>query len=382
MPSRPHLPRTIETEILIRSRRRCCVCYGLKRDLAEKRGQIAHLDRHRENNRPDNLAYFCLDHHDQYDSRTSQSKGLTEGEAKHYRQELYAALENGMSAPQFWLREPGSAPEKRPIRWTQEHEEALKFFTGTQRSQAVVLALRNSSASIKEITGTIPPHDVNWMELIVKDLIAHGWVKQVAGDQNVFTLTENARRMLDALEEIPQPIKDEAWNQTWRYTPENERTFKIDRSLVETLNRLGSPDPIDTPMLDYVKSLPSRRRAVYARARPEWDSGVTARMVNATYTINNSFVEILVALSSCYPRDSFGDLAAKGFWKEFVRSRYSIQRETLDKQGEAGSIANVLATGRVMDDLEQMIAGIVNSITNRNNTFDYDSWYNDWSTDE
>src|SRR5438132_12485159 len=114
MASRPHLPRSIEAEILIRSRRRCCVCYGLKRDLAEKRGQIAHLDRNRENNRPDNLAYFCLDHHDQYDSRTSQSKGLTEGEAKHYRQELYEALENEMSAPQFWLREPGVAPEKRP----------------------------------------------------------------------------------------------------------------------------------------------------------------------------------------------------------------------------------------------------------------------------
>ena len=94
-----------------------------------------------------------------------------------------------------------------------------------------------------------------------------------------------------------------------------------DKSLVDTLNRLGSPDPINEPMIAYVKSLPGRRQAAYQRARPEWDSGVTARMVNATYTINNSLLEILIALSSCYPRYSYGDLAAKDFWEEFVRSR-------------------------------------------------------------
>ncbi|MDH7972128.1 hypothetical protein QH494_08010 [Sphingomonas sp. AR_OL41] len=36
----------------------------------------------------DNLAYLCLDHHDQYDSRRSQSKGFTVGEVKQYRSEL------------------------------------------------------------------------------------------------------------------------------------------------------------------------------------------------------------------------------------------------------------------------------------------------------
>jgi hypothetical protein len=203
--------------------------------------------------------------------------------------------------------------------------------------------------------------------------------EQVAGDPNLFTLTESARRMLNALEEIPQPIKDEAWDQTWRYTPQDERTFKLDRSFVETLNRLGSPEPINTPMMDYMKSLPSRRREAYQRARPEWDSGVTARMVNATYAVNNGLLEMLIDLSSCYPRENFGDLVTKEFWHDFIRSRYSIQRERLDTEGDAGTIVNVLATGRVMDDLEQMIAYMVSSITNRNNEFDYDSWYKDWS---
>lgn len=54
-----------------------------------KKGQIAHLDRDRTNNAEDNLAFLCLDHHDEYDSKTSQSKGLTEQEVKVYREQLY-----------------------------------------------------------------------------------------------------------------------------------------------------------------------------------------------------------------------------------------------------------------------------------------------------
>jgi hypothetical protein len=73
--------------VLAGSRRRC---FALRKDDAEKRGQIAHLDRDRSNNSPDNLAFFCLEHHDQYDARTSQSKGLTIEETRRYRAELLA----------------------------------------------------------------------------------------------------------------------------------------------------------------------------------------------------------------------------------------------------------------------------------------------------
>lgn len=62
-------------------------------DFGEKKGQIAHLDRNPANNELDNLAWLCFDHHDQYDSRTSQSKGLTIGEVKRYRGQLYQAVE-------------------------------------------------------------------------------------------------------------------------------------------------------------------------------------------------------------------------------------------------------------------------------------------------
>jgi hypothetical protein len=86
--ARKRLPKDVETEVLVRSRRRCCICFGLDRNTALKSGQIAHLDGDRDNNRIDNLAFLCLDHHDEYDSRTSQRKGLTINEVKKYRDEL------------------------------------------------------------------------------------------------------------------------------------------------------------------------------------------------------------------------------------------------------------------------------------------------------
>jgi hypothetical protein len=79
------------------SRRRCCVCFGLSGDIEVKAGQIAHLDCDNKNNELDNLAFLCLAHHDQYDSKTSQSKGLRENEIKHFRTELYNNVSAALS---------------------------------------------------------------------------------------------------------------------------------------------------------------------------------------------------------------------------------------------------------------------------------------------
>ena len=105
MARRKRIPEQTVTDLLARSRRRCCLCYGLDGDLTEKQGQIAHLDGDRSNNDPDNLAFLCLSHHDRYDSRTSQSKGLTMPEVKRYRAELYELVrERGI----------GQGQEERP----------------------------------------------------------------------------------------------------------------------------------------------------------------------------------------------------------------------------------------------------------------------------
>jgi len=82
-------PQAIETEILLYSKRRCALCYGLNNDLDEKAGQIAHLDKNPSNNNINNLVWLCLEHHDKYDGITSQSKNYKSEEIKSYRESLY-----------------------------------------------------------------------------------------------------------------------------------------------------------------------------------------------------------------------------------------------------------------------------------------------------
>ena len=127
------VPKAVETEVLVASRRRCCLCFGLKSDLGEKRGQLAHLDHDRDNNTEGNLAYLCLEHHDRYDSRTSQSKNYTIGEVKRYRKELYTAV---LKPIPFSV--PRKSPQKDPYadRIEQDGKDALvevlseKYYAG------------------------------------------------------------------------------------------------------------------------------------------------------------------------------------------------------------------------------------------------------------
>jgi hypothetical protein len=94
---RKPISKDIQTSVLVHSRRRCSICFGLNRDTALKVGQIAHIDRKNTNNVEDNLIFLCFIHHDEYDSRASQRKGLTAGELKKFRSELYASIDKAFS---------------------------------------------------------------------------------------------------------------------------------------------------------------------------------------------------------------------------------------------------------------------------------------------
>jgi hypothetical protein len=85
-------PAEIETAVFLKSARRCPLCFHLHIDLAEKNGQIAHLDGNPSNSAEDNLAFLCLDHHTLYDSKTRQHKNYTIHEVKAARADLYRAI--------------------------------------------------------------------------------------------------------------------------------------------------------------------------------------------------------------------------------------------------------------------------------------------------
>jgi hypothetical protein len=90
--NRKKIPPGTELRILTLSKRRCALCFGLYGDIGVRPGQIAHVNRDRTNNLEDNLAFLCLPHHDEYDTKRSQSKRFTSDELRAYRAELYARM--------------------------------------------------------------------------------------------------------------------------------------------------------------------------------------------------------------------------------------------------------------------------------------------------
>lgn len=90
---RPRIPEEIVSRVLIECRRRCALCAHFNNDHSQKEGQIAHIDRDRDNNREDNLAFLCQPHHDQYDARRSQTRALTKRELVVAKEQLLEALQ-------------------------------------------------------------------------------------------------------------------------------------------------------------------------------------------------------------------------------------------------------------------------------------------------
>ncbi|MBE3025972.1 hypothetical protein [Janthinobacterium sp. GW458P] len=88
MPRKSATPVT-QADVVIKSKRRCALCFGLDQNLNERVGQIAHLDGNNQNSQFGNLVWLCLEHHDKFDSTTSQTKNYTPIEVRTYRDNLY-----------------------------------------------------------------------------------------------------------------------------------------------------------------------------------------------------------------------------------------------------------------------------------------------------
>ena len=70
--------------------------------------------------------------------------------------------------------------------------------------------------------------------------------------------------------------------------------------------------------MEYVNSLPALRKEFRQKAQPEWDSGVTSKMVAASYEYVDALQGILVKLASYYPPGTFGGDDPHKFFSELI----------------------------------------------------------------
>jgi hypothetical protein len=131
------IPAPVETAVLKKSRRRCALCFYLKRDLTIKHGQIAHLDHDRTNNAERNLVYLCLEHHSLFDSKTSQHKNFTRSEVRCARDGLYKAIAKGLLPERARaVRNPSNGNRARAAK--QQRHFAIREYVASFHSPRIV----------------------------------------------------------------------------------------------------------------------------------------------------------------------------------------------------------------------------------------------------
>lgn len=124
MTNRAAIRPDVIADVLVSSRRRCCICFALAGDFEEKKGQLAHLDRDATSSAIENLVFLCLEHHDEYDSRTSQSKGLSVEEVRRYRAQLERFIANSLPLSEADIARALVAGLDRPAFRTPFHQES------------------------------------------------------------------------------------------------------------------------------------------------------------------------------------------------------------------------------------------------------------------
>ncbi len=172
-----------------------------------------------------------------------------------------------------------------------------------------------------------------------------------------------------------------------------ERRKKADRLVVEravgslkstsemTNQELASVDVRPKgDALDYINTLPDLKARLLARAQPEWDSGITSRMVQASSDYIDALSGILSALAGNYPDGHFWDKDPHQFFAEQIATRFEWHRlhAEPDGPGTGGTIVSVVCCGNVQADVEKMVEDMVMSIVGYDDQFDFKGWPGRW----
>lgn len=134
-------------------------------------------------------------------------------------------------------------------------------------------------------------------------------------------------------------------------------------------------------ILEYVNSLPSLRKQLQQKAKVEWDSGVTSRMVTASYEHVDALQGILVTFASFYPSGNFGGDDPHKFFSELISSRYAWHRSHAEPHGPGtgGTIVNVMTSRNVISDVEKMVEDMVHSLVGYDDRFNWREWPKYWN---
>ena len=180
---RKNTPTEIETNVLTKCQRRCALCYAETFDLKLRKGQIAHINGDRSDAREANLAWLCLEHHSEFDSKTSQTKNWTPSELRRWKarvEELMSLKDQQAEIPatievagdyesqtveslEALLKPINEMLENGGLRVTGSQSSSIRFYVMVDPSDLSKLIIANDAGELKQfgvqevLSGHIPP---------------------------------------------------------------------------------------------------------------------------------------------------------------------------------------------------------------------------------
>lgn len=157
--------------------------------------------------------------------------------------------------------------------------------------------------------------------------------------------------------------------------------IKIDDNLEEDTLDYKTHDDMNL-LKEYLEKILVIHQAQFTIAQTKWDTGVTATMNWGNSDMIDFYEEVLIELSTFYPKGHFNNQNPKSYFNEMVSSRFLWYRLILEPEGggTGGTIISTLTGGSVMEDLKQMIVDMVTSLFmfDVKEQFNIQKWKEDW----
>jgi hypothetical protein len=136
----------------------------------------------------------------------------------------------------------------------------------------------------------------------------------------------------------------------------------------------------DQALTTYVESLPDALLQGYDLARPRWNTGVTAEMVEGTYNVIDVVVQMLVHLASWFPERHFDEMPPDQYFSRFVSVRFLWHRALAEPDGigTGGTIVGPTAAAGVLGDVEGMVNEMVSALLWGREGFSLNAWRGRW----
>ena len=116
---------------------------------------------------------------------------------------------------------------------------------------------------------------------------------------------------------------------------------------------------------NYLDKIVSIHRAQLIIVQAKFDSGISDNVIQGSYDLIDFYEEILVEISTFYPKGHFNHIHPKIFFNNLIAEKFLWHRLILEPRGvgTGGTMISVIAAGNVAEDMSNLVVQFVHALT-------------------